>query len=61
VCHHLNTGVGLTAEDGLQSWLRGVEGYHHANLAPVQVVDPGQSTTVDRSIPVIAKMDECVV
>jgi hypothetical protein len=37
------------------------EGYRHANLTPVQVVDPGQSATVDRRIPVVAKTDECVI
>jgi hypothetical protein len=61
VLHHLNAGVGLAADDRPRSWLRGVEGYRHANLTPVQVVDLGQSATVDRSVPVIAKMDECVV
>jgi hypothetical protein len=54
VRHHLNVGVGLAADDGPRPWLHRVEGYRHANLAPVQVVYPGQSATVDRSIPVIA-------
>jgi hypothetical protein len=61
VRHHLNAGVGLTADDGPRPWLRRVEGHRHANLAPVQVVDPGQSAVVDWSVPVIAKMDECIV
>jgi hypothetical protein len=39
----------------------GLAGYRHTNLAPVQVVDPGQSAAVDRSIPVVAKTDECVI
>jgi hypothetical protein len=38
-----------------------VEGYHHANLAPVQVVDPGQSAMVDQSVPFVAQTDECIV
>jgi hypothetical protein len=42
-------------------WLHGVEGYRHADLALVHVVGRGQSAMVDRSIPVIAKMDECIV
>jgi hypothetical protein len=41
--------------------VRGVKWYHHANLAPVQVVNPGQSTTVDQSVLVITKADECVI
>jgi hypothetical protein len=61
VRHHLNAGVGLAVDDGPRPWPRRVEGYRHANLAPIQVVDPGQSATVDWSVPVVAKMDECVV
>jgi hypothetical protein len=51
MCHHLNAGA----------WLHRVKGYCHTNLTPIQVVDPGQSATVDRSVPVVAKMDECIV
>jgi hypothetical protein len=61
VRHQLNAGVGLTANDGPRPRLRGVEGYHHVDLALVQVVGCGQSATVDRSVPVIAKTDECIV
>jgi hypothetical protein len=61
VRHHLNASVGLAVNDGPQPWLHRVEGYHHANLAPVQVMDPGQSATVDRSVPVVAQTDECIV
>jgi hypothetical protein len=61
VCQYLNAGVGLAADDGPRLWLRGVEGYHHADLALVQAVGHGQSAMVDLSIPVVAKMDECVV
>jgi hypothetical protein len=61
VRHHLNAGVGLAISDGPRPRPRRVEGYHHADLTPVQVVDPGQLAAVDRSISVIAKMDKCVV
>jgi hypothetical protein len=61
VNHRLNAGVGLTADDGPRPWLHRVNGYHHANPAPVQVVDPKESATVDRSVPVVAQMDECIV
>jgi hypothetical protein len=61
VRHHLNAGVELTANDRPRTWLYGVEGYHHADLAPVQAVGHGQSAMVDQSIPVVAKIDECVV
>jgi hypothetical protein len=61
VCHHLNAGVGLAAKDGPQPWLHRVDGYHHANLAPVQDMDPRQSATVDRSVPIVAQTEECII
>jgi hypothetical protein len=61
VRHPFNTGVGLAIDDGPRPWLRGIEGYHHADHVPVQAVGHGQSITVDQSIPVVAKMDECIV
>jgi hypothetical protein len=61
VRHHLNAGVRLTADDKPRPRLRGVEEYHHANLAPVQAVGHGQSATVDPSVPVVVKTDECIV
>jgi hypothetical protein len=61
VRHHLNASVGLAADDGPRPRLRGLEGYHHADLALVHAVGRGQSAMVDQSIPVIAKTDECVV
>jgi hypothetical protein len=61
VRHPLNAGVGFAADDGPRPRLCDVEGYHHVDLAPVQAVSRGQSATVDRSVPIIAKMDECVV
>jgi hypothetical protein len=61
VRHHLNAGIEITADDGPSPCLCGVEGYHHANLALVHAVGRGQLATVDQSVPVIAKTDECVV
>jgi hypothetical protein len=61
VRHHLNANVGLAIDDGPQPRLRGVEEYRHADLTPVQAVGYGQPATVDQSVPVVAKMDECVV
>jgi hypothetical protein len=61
VHHHLNTGVGLAADDGPRPRLRGVKGYRHVNLALAQVMGLGQSATVDRCIPVVAEMEECIV
>jgi hypothetical protein len=61
VRHHLNTGVRLVANDGPRPRLRGIERYRHSNLALVQTVGHGQSATIDRSVPIVAKTDECVV
>jgi hypothetical protein len=61
VRHYLNADVGLAADDGPRPWLRGVKGYHHVDLAPVQAVGHGQLATVHRSVPIIAKTDECVI
>jgi hypothetical protein len=61
VPHQLYTGVRLAADDGPRPWLHGVEGYRHADLALVHAVGRRQSATVDRSVPVVAKTDECAV
>jgi hypothetical protein len=41
VRHQINAGVGLAADDGPRPRLRGVEGYHHADLALVHAVGRG--------------------
>jgi hypothetical protein len=56
--HQLNARVGLTADDEPRPWLHGVEGYHHADLTLAHAMGLGQSATVDRSIPIVAKTDE---
>jgi hypothetical protein len=61
VRHQLNTSVGLAAADGPRPRLHGVKGYCNADLALVHAMDRGQSATVDQSVPVVAKTDECVV
>jgi hypothetical protein len=61
VRHQLNTGVRLAIDDEPHPRLCGVEGYRHADLALVHAMGRGQSATVDQSIPVVAKTDECVV
>jgi hypothetical protein len=61
VCHHLNTSVRLAADDRPQPQLRGVEGYRHAILTPLQVMGLGQSAMVDRCVRIIAETEECIV
>jgi hypothetical protein len=57
----LNASVELAADDGPRPRLCGVEGYHHVDLTLVHALGRRQSATVDQSVPVIAKMDECVI
>jgi hypothetical protein len=47
VCRQLNAGVGLAPDDGSRLWLRGVEGYRHADLSLVHAMGRRQSATVD--------------
>jgi hypothetical protein len=47
VRHHLNAGVELAVDDVPRTWLHRVKRYCHFNLAPVQVMDPRQSATLD--------------
>jgi hypothetical protein len=57
----LTRGVRFATDDGPRPRLRGVKGYHHANLALVQVMGLGQSATVDRCVPVVAKTKEWAI
>jgi hypothetical protein len=59
VRHHLNAGVELAADDRPRPQLHRVEGYCHTDLALVHAMGRQQSATVDRSIPVVAKTNEC--
>jgi hypothetical protein len=61
VRHQLNAGVGLAADNGPRPQLRGVEGYRHADLALVHAMGRGQSATVDQSVSVVTKTDECII
>jgi hypothetical protein len=45
VSHHVNAGVGLATDEGPQPWLKSQR----------------VSATVDWSVPVIAKTDDCIV
>jgi hypothetical protein len=61
VCRLLNGAVELAADDGSHPWLHRVEGYHHADLAPIQTMGNKRVTAVDRNVPVVAEMEERVV
>jgi hypothetical protein len=60
VCHHINGGVGLVADDRPRPRLHGVKGYGHADRPHIHAMGHEQSTTVDRCVLIVAEMDECV-
>jgi hypothetical protein len=61
LCHLLDGLIQLDPNDGCYPWLRRVEGYHHVDLALVLAMGHRHATAVDRSIPIVAELVECVV
>jgi hypothetical protein len=61
LCHLLDGLIQLDPDDGSHPWLHWVEGYHHINLALVLTMGHRHATVVDRSIPVVAELAECVI
>jgi hypothetical protein len=53
--------IQLDADNGCHPRLRWVEGYDHADLTHVLAMDHRHATAVDRNIPVVAELEECVV
>jgi hypothetical protein len=61
VCCLLDSLEQLDADDGHSPCIHWVEGYHHADLTPVLTMGHRHATTVDRNVPVVAEVEECVV
>jgi hypothetical protein len=61
LCRLLNGLIQLDPDYGCHSWLRQVEGYHHVDLALVLTMRYRHATAVDRRVPVVAELAECVV
>jgi hypothetical protein len=61
LCHLLDVLIQLDPDDGCHPRLRWVEGYHHVDLALVLTMGHRHATAVDRSVPVVAELSECVV
>jgi hypothetical protein len=61
VCRLLDGSVGFAANDGTHPWLCRVEGSPHAGFAYVQAISHRLVAAVDRNVPIVAKMEECVV
>jgi hypothetical protein len=61
LCPLLDGLIQLDPDDGCHPRLRWVEGYHHVDLALVLTMGHTHVTAVDRSVPVVAELAECVV
>jgi hypothetical protein len=61
LCRLLNGLIQLDPNDGCHPRLRRVEGYHHVDLTLVLAIDHRHMTAVDRSVPVVAELTECIV
>jgi hypothetical protein len=61
VCCLLDSLVQLDADDSRSPWLCQTEGYHHADLTPVLTMGRRHVTTVGRSVPIVAEVEECVI
>jgi hypothetical protein len=53
--------IQLDVDDSCHPWLCWVEGYRHADLTPILAMGHKHASAVDRNIPVVAKLAECVV
>jgi hypothetical protein len=61
LCRLLDGLIQLDPDDGCHPWLHRVEGYHHIDLALVLAMGHRHATAVDRNVPVVAELAECVV
>jgi hypothetical protein len=61
LCHLLDGLIQLDPDDGCHPWLHRVEGYHHVDLALVLAMGHRHATAVDRNVPIVAELAECVV
>jgi hypothetical protein len=61
LCRLLDGLIQLDADDGCHKRLHRVERYHHVDLTLVLAMGHGHVTAVDRSIPIVVELAECVV
>jgi hypothetical protein len=61
LCRLLDGLIQLDPDDGCHPRLRRVEGYCHVDLTLVLAMGHRHATAIDRSIPVVAELAECVV
>jgi hypothetical protein len=61
LCCLLDGLIQLDTDDSCHPRLHQVEGYHHIDLALVLAMGHRHAAAVDRSVPVVAELAECVV
>jgi hypothetical protein len=61
LCRLLDGLIQLDLDDGSQPQLRWVEGYHHVDLALIPAMGHRHVTVVDRNVPIVAELAECIV
>jgi hypothetical protein len=61
LCRLLVGLIQLNTDDSCHPGLHRVEGYHHIDLALVLVMGHRHAAAVDRSVPVVAELAECIV
>jgi hypothetical protein len=61
LCCLLDGLIQLDPDDGCHPRLRRVEGCHHVDLTLVLAMGHIHATAVDRSVPVVAELAECIV
>jgi hypothetical protein len=61
LCRLVNGLIQLDPDDSCHPRFHRVEGYDHVDLALVLAMGHRHATAVDRSVPVVAELAECVV
>jgi hypothetical protein len=61
LCRLLDGLIQLNPDDSCHPRFHRVEGYHHVDLALVLAMGHRHVTTIDRGIPIVAELVECVV
>jgi hypothetical protein len=61
LCRLLDGLIQLDPNNSCQPRLHRVEGYHHVDLALVLAMGHRHAAAVDRSVPVVGELAECVV
>jgi hypothetical protein len=61
LCRLLDGLIQLDPDDSCHPRLHWVEGYHHVDLALVLAMGPRHAAAVDRSVPIVVELAECVV